>query len=281
MLSGNLEGSLFAHLRASRKLILQLLDKEHQIITEGNKRLCGLILELYSYMVLANIITPYGMVQDRILVYDPSLLSLEGLTESWPFGTMFGGSHGLFEMISQVSLFSVHQKSIEESGEQPSTERLRTYNNIKAYIVNWIAPVVDSSDADWLLQRKAAFEVCRFALLIFLETALSPISVHDDGMICKVQVLVDVALSHLQLIPTSDYDCIMMWPLIIIGSCLVKEDQRIRHSYLLSHNRYQMRNTGIAGWLLKLLWNDCDPRAFGPYGLGLIMEKHGISYGVI
>ena len=73
----------------------------------------------------------------------------------------------------------------------------------------------------------------------------------------------------------------MMWPILIIGSCLVEKEQREVISHMLVHNQYRMRNTAQANFLLESLWKDPDEHAFGPYGLGLLMNRHNLDYGVI
>lgn len=65
---------------------------------------------------------------------------------------------------------------------------------------------------------------------------------------------------------------------MIIGSCLVEEDQRKATKDVLLHNQCMMRNTAQASDLLELLWLDPDEYAIGPYGLGLLMENYKLDY---
>ncbi|KAJ5698461.1 fungal-specific transcription factor domain-containing protein [Penicillium macrosclerotiorum] len=281
VLSGNISGSLFTHLRASRHLVLALRSKQQEIRTDSERRLYGFIMEVYSYLVLCNSVTPFGMNQNRTLVHDSFLQSIDDLKHFGAFGVMFGGGHGLFELLSLVSLFAAQQDSLPPPSELPNSERFSIYKRLKNSVVNWNPPVVESANSDWLSQRRAALEVCRHALLIFLETALSFFTKGDMERIGHIQTLIDVAISYLPQIFPSNYSCILMWPLMIIGSCMVNEEQKELLKSILTHNHYMMRNSVQGGRLLELLWEDRDEAAIGPYGLGLIMNKHGFDYGVI
>jgi hypothetical protein len=62
---------------------------------------------------------------------------------------------------------------------------------------------------------------------------------------------------------------------------MVKEEQRLWLQDVLKHNRYMMRHSIQGCELLEMLWADTDEFVIGPRGLGLLMEKHGLNYGVI
>ncbi|OJD11808.1 hypothetical protein AJ78_07490 [Emergomyces pasteurianus Ep9510] len=280
VLSGNLDGSLFTHLRASRHLILQLRDKLEQITMDSDRKLYGFVMELYGYIVLSNIITPYGMNEARTLVVDPFLQSFEDLRSFGAFGSMLCGSHNLFEMISEISIFSAQQGPPSPSVET-DPDRLNIYNDLKNRIVNWDPPASDSPNSNFLAQRRAALEVYRHALLIFLETAISPLSIHDKTRILTIQMHIDVGLSHHHHSFQTTYSTILLWPLIIIGSCMVKKDQQRVMAHGLAHNHFKMKNTVQGGRLLELLWADDDEYAIGPYGLGLVMDKYNCNYQVL
>ncbi|KAF7162450.1 hypothetical protein CNMCM5623_007741 [Aspergillus felis] len=249
VVSGNLDGSPFTHLRASRHLLLELRNKRHQVNTTAELKLYGFVMELYSYVVLCNSITPFGMNCKRTLVHDTFLQSLDNLRDFGAFG------------------------------------RYEIYERFKSRIIDWNPPAMDSpengSDHDLLSGRKAALEFCRLALMIFLETALSPFSKYDPTRIYQLRPLLDVAMSYLPLVSPTKFSCIVMWPLMIIGSCLVEEDQRRAMKHILIHNQYMMRNTAQASSLLELLWMDPDEYAIGPYGLGMLIENYELDYGVI
>lgn len=115
--------------------------------------------------------------------------------------------------------------------------------------------------------RRVTLEFCRQALLIFLETPISLFSNYDTARIHHLQPLLAVTISYVPHILSSKISCIVMWPLMIIRSCLVEEDHRKATKDVLLHNQCMMRNTAQASDLLELLWLDQDEYAIGPYGL--------------
>ena len=238
---GNLNGSPFIHLRACRHLVLELRRRCHSIKTASERKLYGFVMELYSYIVLCNSITLFGMNCNRTLVHDPFLQSLDELQDFGAFGVMFGGGHHLFEMISLISLFATRKAS------DTDLERYGTYEHLKNHIVNWNPPAEYSSEHDYnqdfIPGRKAALELCRQALLIFLENALSPFSKYNSARIHHLQPILSVAMYYLpQVLPTK-FSCIVMWPLMVMGSFLVEEEHRKALKDILIQNQYIMRNT--------------------------------------
>ncbi|KAI9934817.1 hypothetical protein MW887_000434 [Aspergillus wentii] len=264
VVSGNMDGSPFVHLRATRQLVLTLRSKSRQV-TAAEQKLYGFVMEVYSYIVLCNSITPFAMNRNRTLIYDSFLQTFDDLQDLGAFGVMFSGGHHLFELISAVSLFAA---------QNPNPDR-HEYRQLKARISALESPIPKEPEC------RATLEVCRIALLAFLETANLPFSKYDTTRMQHLQPLLDVAMRDLPQILPSSYSCILMWPIMIIGSCLMEEEQRAVVSHMLLHNQYGMKNTAQASMLLELLWKDPDERAFGPYGLGLLMDRHNLDYGVI
>ncbi|PLB48912.1 hypothetical protein P170DRAFT_358100 [Aspergillus steynii IBT 23096] len=272
VVSGNIDGSPFAHLRATRQLVLDLRSKCRESMSAAEKKLYGFIIEVYSYVVLCNSITPFNMNRNRTLIYDTFLQNLDDLQDFGAFGVMFSGGHHFFELISSISLFAARDLN---------TDRNEEYRQLKVRIDALRPPVPEEPETQLHPECNATLEVCRIALLAFLETAASPFSKYDTLRIQHLQPLLDVAVLNLPLILPSNYSCIIMWPVMIIGSCLIEEEQRGVISHMLLHNQYGMKNTVQASMLLESLWKDPDEHAFGPYGLGIMMNRHNLDYGVI
>ncbi|KAL2823012.1 fungal-specific transcription factor domain-containing protein [Aspergillus granulosus] len=200
-ISGNLTGSMFAHLRASRALILQLRSHHcrQQIQSTDSKMLYGLILEIYSYIVLANSITPYGMIQSRTIACDPFLLSLDGeLGEFEGFGTMFGGSYELFKMLMHVSVYAAQEANGELDHTNFDLERQKKYALLKSRVLQWAPPALPSQTPDFLAQRAAVLEVFRYSVLIYLETMPRLVRRDDETQMRKIQTLTDIAIAYSQ-----------------------------------------------------------------------------------
>lgn len=264
------------HLRASRYLILQL--QGHNFRVHNDRFLYGLIIEIYAYIVFSNSITPFGMNQTRTMIYDPFLQSLDDLRQYGAFGSLLNGLHFLFQIIPQISLFAAGQKTSNNSSYD--LDRLTTYNDLKRLIINRSQSFVIPQHDDASSQR-TTLEIYSYALLIFLETALSPITVHGVARKRDLQLYIDAAITHMHELSASYHASILLWPLLIVGSCTGATGQRSYLKNMLDHNHFHMKNTGQAGRLLELLWAEDNEDAVGPYGLGLVMDKYGLNYGVL
>jgi hypothetical protein len=98
-ISGNLEGNVFHHLRASLALAVMELQR---LSSENENTLRGFVLEQYAYLVLVGNITIISEVGQRSIELDPFLFSLESLAEHPTFGFMFGCAYELFGMIPRI-----------------------------------------------------------------------------------------------------------------------------------------------------------------------------------
>ncbi|KAH8900741.1 hypothetical protein GQ53DRAFT_633146 [Thozetella sp. PMI_491] len=279
VLSGESQGGVFAHLRASRQLILELLQGPAQCKNEEDQDLRGFVLETYAYLVLVANITPYGIVEGRTLPFDDFVTSLESLQQYKTFGTFMGCGYSLFEKIADVSRFSTRRLHEEKSGGV-SQESLDTYEALLSSITSW-EPTDSGPDASsWEAYRAIAGEVYKHALLIYLKASMCGTVVDNPKVICDIQQYIDICLGLLLKLDRSPFSTIMMWPLMIVGSCLIRVDQRLDLRERCQNSSFQMTHVSKAADLLQLVWEDPDKRSYGPYGLQLAMEKHGINFGM-
>jgi hypothetical protein len=65
--------------------------------------------------------------------------------------------------------------------------------------------------------------------------------------------------------------------LVIAGSCLVKTSAQQALLSSMSGGWFKLRQLESLSKVLSLLWADPDPRAYGPYGLYMIIEKHSLN----
>ncbi|KAF2098755.1 hypothetical protein NA57DRAFT_75993 [Rhizodiscina lignyota] len=284
VLSGDMTGTTFKHLRASRELILQLLSQPDGL-TAGflafETDALGLCLELYAYIVIMNSLSPYGSVATRTMPYDTFVLSLGTLSSYSTFGTMFGGIHGLFELIPQVALLASQRLVEEESGmTKPDPETVAMHDSLEARIRNWdLSPDPSEDTTEWE-ERSTAGEVLRHALYIYLSTALAGSLISDPDILSFIQFHIDAILNMAGSLAESHYACTLMWPLLIAGSCMVRESQRTELVTRLRASRYRMKHVFSACDLLQKLWESHDPQAYGPYGL-YMMERHDYCIPII
>lgn len=151
---------------------------------------------------------------------------LDNLQDFLALGVMFGGSHGLCGLISSISVFDAQQELLHSWENVRDPRCLATYNTLKGTTLSWNPSDAECAEAEWPSLRRATQEVYRSTLLMLLETALSPLSKRDTERLPCIQYYVDLAMVDLPSILPSNYSCILMWPLIMIGSCAVKQEQR-------------------------------------------------------
>ncbi len=131
-------------------------------------------------------------------------------------------------------------------------------------------------------ERRAISESYRHALLVFLETAMAGSQLRDRDQVTTstIEQHVQITMTHVfgEQLHNSRYLAIVLWPIIIAGSCLVQEELRVLLSGVLLRSKYSTWNSVCASQLLNMLWEDTDSRVFGPYGLHLTIQRRGINY---
>lgn len=268
---------MFSHLRASRQLILQLANSPLQSSTNDNSRLLSFVLEIYRYLVFINNITPFGAIESRTLPHDTFLDDIVGtMTQFDTCGAIFGGSHGLFEILPSVAVLAARRLTEKD----PSRASSRMYQALHVRITEWKSPDPVVPDQKWQSQREVALELCREAVLLYLETAMFPRALSDTVTRTRILDHVDIIMLYAEQASGSPYETILLCPLMIAGSCMMRTDQRQRLQAGLRSTRFHMNHCVQAASLLELVWNDPSERVFGPYGLGVVMRRSGINLGV-
>lgn len=271
---------MFCHIRASRQLILGLTENALKSRKDDhNHRLLELVLEVYSYLVLTNNITPFGAIEGRNLPYDSILTRLGGINYFGTSGVIFGGSHGLFEMLPSIGKLS-SRRLTEQHRQRPSHQSLEMYNALHDQLARWEPPEPESSDPLWLLQRRTFLSVCHDSVSIYLEMAMSCSTIDDPLIHHKIQAYLDAIMLKLKTLSNSPFETVLLWPMLIAGSCMVCADQRESLRVALRSNRFQMKHSFQAAALLESVWWDPDERIYGPYGLSVMMKKYDINIGM-
>jgi hypothetical protein len=130
---------------------------------------------------------------------------------------------------------------------------------------------------DFHLRRHAA-EGLRVALHIYLETSHAGTTVANEGTRAKIAQYTRAVFNETRhLIAARQYVAAILWPTVITASCLATPAWQEIMLYELCNGCFRMRQLEVWRDLLARLYADPDPRAFGPYGLYLMMEKHGLN----
>ncbi|KEF62509.1 uncharacterized protein A1O9_00482 [Exophiala aquamarina CBS 119918] len=278
--AGEPHGGIFPHLRASRQLILSLLQKSDVDMDGDSRRMKGFVLEVYTYLVLANNITPYGRNEARTLPLDPFITSFEMLKEYETCGLFFSCGFGLFETIPKICVFAMNRLAEEEESSSCSAKSQRTYNELVSILLGWKSPPVDLEMVEFESAHISAGEAYRQSLLMFVKSAMCGSVVDNPKVITEIQGHIEVMQDAMPVLRISPFVTVMLWPLMIMGSCLVSPRGRADLMAMLDTSSVDLMQVAQAAKLLRLLWEDTDKRAFGPFGLHLVMQKHNINFSM-
>jgi len=235
---------------------------------------------LYAYLVLVSNITFTGDGASHGLLDDPLLSSLEPHRSDGTYGSMMGCAHGLFELIPSICRFASTRMQ-EIPYDVVSTESLAQYSQLEQKIRTWTVPGDLTCEGYWFEQLSAAAHIYQHALLLFLHTAFLCSSTVDDRAVSWLQPEIDtIFLLAQQLLTAEDPSPLantLLWPTIIMGSCLRRpEQQRLLCTTLMNHN---LAITDKAALLLDRLWTEGTENGnplFGPIGLKFVMDKYRI-----
>lgn len=244
------------------------------------KLVTGFALEVYFYLVLVNSITPYGRDEARTLPFDTFLTSLEFLKEYETFGVFFGCGQGLFETIPKISVLATTRLAEEECGECSQQSRT-TYETLVDTLEKWHSPPVAFEMAEWEAEHIMTGEIYRQSLLAFLKASMCGSVVNNPKVLVAIQHHIDIAYPLFDRAAGSPFITIILWPIMILGSCLICEHQRKSLAYRLQfETRIDICQVVEARRLLETLWNEEDERAYGPYGLYFVMQKYHVNFSM-
>ena len=87
----------------------------------------------------------------------------------------------------------------------------------------------------------------------------------------------ETTLPLLLSLSSSTLGSIVLWPTMMVSSCLRREEQQDVAREGFQNVDFNSRAIKQLAEVLDLLWKDPDPRAYGPRGLDFVMKKHGWS----
>ncbi|PVH77340.1 hypothetical protein DL98DRAFT_423925 [Cadophora sp. DSE1049] len=283
IIAGNFNGAVFHHLRASRHFALSL---SKEFTKQSDSDLRGFLLELYTYLTLINNVTLNLESEARLIPFDPFMFSLNSLEGSSSFGVMFGCAHELFEMIPRICELGVECHK-DKLGVFSSSRVSYLYVGLEGKILAWKPPL--RNGVPYSGDLLVAAEIYRRALLIFLHTTFYGPRVTDPLLRSSVDDVIDTVVPVFEQMLewiTLDADgrtcepaiaTTLLWPLTIIGSCMVDPEHRQYLRMILTTSQYEMQSLSCAMTLLDWLWEDSNDYAYGPYGLEMVMKKRKVN----
>jgi hypothetical protein len=267
-------GGAILHIRAGKKVIPKLLSAASSK-TNSMRTLCGITFELYTYLSLITTPTPYDNgTPSELDTRNSLLLSWELLKGHEDFGVIVSPIHRYLEIIPQVVALCTRRQS-ELIFNECSSESLMLFNELMA-IIDAIGCEDDSGSTLNLEARHslAISAIYRHALTIFAFDAMWCGTIASDES--RLSVVRQHALWALKLLPTlmnTHYRNLLLWPTIVIGSCLLNEEELniIRSVLSIRQPIFVIMKMRM---ILERLWAENDPVYFGPYGLQKHMMVH-------
>lgn len=279
--SDEVHRGIFPHLRAARLLVLQLLKAPQRNHDADTKMIMGLALETYSYLVLVNNITAYGLNETRTIPFD-TFFTLNDILEGYDtFGVFLACGKGLFEHIPTISTFAMTRLNEEKAVVACTPESDATYKSILAALNAWKPPPISPELANFENEHGIAGKIYQHSLLLFLKTSMNGSVVDNPKVIMDIQCHVDLVFDMFSSILDSPFGTIMLWPLVMVGSCCISERQCQQIlKFLKIEGPSEIFHVSQAATLLRTLWDHPDRRAYGPFGLHFIMQKHEINFSM-
>ncbi|KAH7124204.1 fungal-specific transcription factor domain-containing protein [Dactylonectria macrodidyma] len=286
-IAGSNEGAMFRHLYASREIIVEIQSRQPtEPLGSDAATHFGLGLELYAYLIVANCLTPYGLLQERMFSLDSFITSLNSLAIYSTFGTMFAGLHDLFALIPQISLLFSHRLMEQESGSLgPTYACVELHGKLQRCLQDWKlrhkdpgSPSSSDSREDSLSQVS---KILKLGIEIYLTAAMEGSSILNPKIVCQFQSHID-AIHEIGLnLHCSQWSATLLWPIVITGSCTIQKQQQESILQTLCESRFRMNHSIRAIELLKRLWDNPEPLVYGPYGLYLTISQHDATFSIL
>ena len=278
-LSGNEEGAIFHHLNASRHLLESILASNEASLTKDSRDLEGFAFEVNAYLALVVDIAPFvDAPPARKIPQDSFITSLQYLQKYDTFGAFFSCGYPLFEKISAITLLFNKRLAEEERRVLCSEGITSSYLSLQESILAWKSSPPSHDMERWKSEHLAAGELYRRALLIYLNAALYGSVIDHLKAIGELQEHAEIGLEHIELMWASPYKAIMLWPLMMVGSCLLSKSHRDRIRLDFETDASDLIHVRKACKLITWLWEHKDRRAYGPFGLHFVMEERGVHY---
>ncbi|TVY72339.1 Transcriptional activator protein UGA3 [Fusarium oxysporum f. sp. cubense] len=286
-ISGETDGAMFRHLGASREIIAEIESRQPaEPLGSDSETLYVLGLELYAYLIFVNCLTPYGLLQERQFSLDSFITSPSSLASYSTFGIMFAGLHDLFALIPQISLLFRDRLIEQESGIiEPSIACVELHTQLERCLKDWNLSQKDLFSPlptdDCKRDLSKVTKILQLGIEIYLIASMQGSSVVNPKIVCQFQSYVDDILDLGLDLHYSQWSSILLWPIVISGSCAIQRQQQEHLAKALRESKYRMNHVTRTIGLLHRLWGNADPLIYGPYGLYLTISQSDTTFSII
>jgi Fungal specific transcription factor domain len=213
----------------------------------------------------------------RTVIFDPYTEALANFQDSRVYGAMFGCAQDLVQLIPSICNLG-YRRLAEESNGECYFETVVLYESIKSKIQNWQPPEIIPRDDYSIKDRVMAAKIYQQALLLFLHANFYGSNVSDPTLLALVDETLEMLFPVVADLPEdTPVMSTLLWPCLIIGSCLRDPLHRMALRQIMLASPYNMVLISQTVQILDWLWED---EGFGPYGLGSVMKKHKITHCV-
>ncbi|EFQ26918.1 C6 zinc finger domain-containing protein [Colletotrichum graminicola M1.001] len=280
---GDVNGAVYHHLEATRQYVAPLAAKSRRPSPHKLQHIHGFLLEIYTVFSLELAITPKGTLDDQPVNLDPFLESLAFLGEYKSCGFMLGFGHGLFGMIPEIAKL-VEARRAENLDKKAPSSLYQSYRSLVSKLDSWdeFADVLEGDGVSPRYEQATAATIYRNALIIYLHSAFHDNLLNSPELVTEIELRIDKMLPLCWAFYSgiSPLRRMMLWPVMVLASCCSKRHHVEAFRYGLNINPRAPGAVREAARVVQLLWEDENPRAFGPRGLNWVMKKHGISISV-
>ncbi|KEF52700.1 uncharacterized protein A1O9_11117 [Exophiala aquamarina CBS 119918] len=283
---GDTRGVLLCHLQACRELLLLIQRKSISI----DPAVLAFTLELYLY---ASAVGTSFVYDDRPakLTFDSEYDSLQSLCcDSRGYGFMLGYAGRLFQLLPRLGQTVGRWISQDCDLESSSADKLFLF--FQAELQGW-APsyhqdtkmptlsdtVADNSEPQSTLRRwhheaQVVARIYHQAMLAFLYMGRHGRRPPDEALFALIDPLIAEFLRlRASLPPESPIWSIMLWPTVMIGSCIRRPDYQM----LITEKDCCMLTVLNAFDVLQQIWDDEREIVFGAVGLSIVCTSQKIT----
>lgn len=281
IISGEKNSFTFQHLKASSQLVSNVLRDGLQTLQDRAE--VGLVLELHSYVVVVNNLTPHDMIPNRTLMNDDALAIVHILGHYETCGVMYGGCHELFALIPQVSdMFSRRLAEQTATDQTPSPELMRDTDVLTRRLSAWHLDEIKDVPTNSARARDQTLiaEAIRHSIRIYLHAAMAGSAFPEPAASRSMRDSSDAVIGLIKALDDQSWVCNSLWTVLMAGSCLVDVQRQLDLTDLLRNSRYCMDHLIRSTEILEQLWHNPDPISFGPYGICLAIQQHNPAFAI-
>lgn len=283
---GDTRGALLCHLQGCRELLQLGHNKDVPI----QPAMHAFVLESYLYTSAVGTTFVYDDRPTR-LAFDSAHDSLQSLCDdSRGYGFMFGYAERLFQLLP--SLGQLVNRWISLDGDLDPSSAAKEFLFFETELTSWTPSyaqnnnspyqsdtVVNRSESPsvltlWHHEAEVVAKIYHQALLALLYTGRHGRRAPDENLIALIEPLIDDFLRlRERLRPESPVWAMMLWPTVMIGSCIRCPDRQL----LITDKDCPMLTVLNAFHVLQQVWDDEREIMFGVVGLSMVCESQKIT----